>query len=154
MSNVSRPMYPSILQTAKLEIIPILDCFKIPRMAGTPLHTTNVCTGPLESNLDGIYIWLLIELFYCINYLLSLACSGDSGGPLVQLTGSEQYVLVGLVSWGYIPCGRGPSVFTRVSAHTSWIESHKQPMRIDSWNFLSKIIITYVNNFDSRCFVV
>lgn len=105
MSNKSQPAFPSLLQTAVLQIIPILDCFQIPRMMGTPLHTTNICTGPLDSNLD--------------------ACSGDSGGPLVQKTESGDYVLVGLVSWGYIPCGRGPSVFTRVSAHTGWIETHK-----------------------------
>lgn len=55
MSNMSRPTFPSILQTAKLEIIPIMDCFQIPRMVGTPLHTTNICTGPLDSNLDGIH---------------------------------------------------------------------------------------------------
>lgn len=103
VSNSSRPQLPTILQTKTLEIININRCFLLPNMIGTPLHSTNLCTGPLNSNTD--------------------ACSGDSGGPLVQRDQLNQWELVGIVSWGYIPCGRGPSVFTRASAHTIWLNS-------------------------------
>uniref|UniRef100_A0A2A4JRB9 Peptidase S1 domain-containing protein n=1 Tax=Heliothis virescens TaxID=7102 RepID=A0A2A4JRB9_HELVI len=46
-------------------------------------------------------------------------CSGDSGGPL--LYGN---VLVGITSWGY-SCAESlyPSVYTRVSHYTNWIEA-------------------------------
>ena len=50
-------------------------------------------------------------------------CSGDSGGPLVaQLDG--RFSLVGVTSFGYVPCGITgyPSVYSRVSTVLGWIE--------------------------------
>lgn len=51
------------------------------------------------------------------------ACDGDSGGPFVQYS-SEGVELVGIVSWGYTPCKSTtmPSIYTRVSAFTDWID--------------------------------
>ncbi|KAM0733523.1 Chymotrypsin-2 [Formica fusca] len=47
-------------------------------------------------------------------------CNGDSGGPLVA-----DDVLVGLVSFGVLPCGSGiPDVFTRVFYYRTWINFH------------------------------
>ncbi|KAH0950547.1 hypothetical protein HN011_002757 [Eciton burchellii] len=47
-------------------------------------------------------------------------CNGDSGGPLVA-----DNALVGLVSFGVVPCGSGsPDVYTRVFYYRSWIKSH------------------------------
>lgn len=47
------------------------------------------------------------------------ACIGDSGGPLVN----ERNELVGVISWGVTPCGRGkPDVFARVFAHLKFIK--------------------------------
>ncbi|XP_072743936.1 chymotrypsin-2-like [Anoplolepis gracilipes] len=47
-------------------------------------------------------------------------CNGDSGSPLVA-----DDVLVGLVSFGMLPCGSGfPDVFTRVFYYRTWITSH------------------------------
>ncbi|GAB1867483.1 Chymotrypsin-2 [Camponotus japonicus] len=49
-------------------------------------------------------------------------CKGDSGGPLVA-----DDVLVGLVSFGMLPCGSGfPDVFTRVFYYRDWIDNSIQ----------------------------
>lgn len=90
------PINPNILQSVTKPIIPINECDEV--LGESPLHETNVCTGPLEGGIS--------------------ACSGDSGGPLTQ-----DGELVGIVSWGFIPCGsaNAPSVYTRVSAFNGWI---------------------------------
>lgn len=90
------PINPNILQHVAKPIIPIDECDAV--LGSSPLHETNVCTGPLEGGIS--------------------ACSGDSGGPLTQ-----DGELVGIVSWGFIPCGsaNSPSVYTRVSAFIDWI---------------------------------
>lgn len=48
------------------------------------------------------------------------SCSGDSGGPLVARTPAGPR-LVGVVSAGPIPCGRGPSLYARVSGELGFI---------------------------------
>uniref|UniRef100_T1GA21 Peptidase S1 domain-containing protein n=1 Tax=Megaselia scalaris TaxID=36166 RepID=T1GA21_MEGSC len=52
------------------------------------------------------------------------ACNGDSGGPLVQ-KGLGGTVLIGLVSWGYIPCETTPypSVYTSTKQYRNWIDT-------------------------------
>nr|ACY24330.1 trypsin [Ctenocephalides felis] len=107
-STSSFPSYPNKLQTVDKPIVPYPECEKALGGAGsTPLHPTNLCTGPLTGGVS--------------------ACSGDSGGPLVQYNGSEA-TLLGVVSWGYIPCGGVgyPSVYTRVSAYVDWIKQNAQ----------------------------
>lgn len=49
------------------------------------------------------------------------ACRGDSGGPLVH-----NNRLVGVVSWGYTPCGNPnyPSVYVHVAAYLNWIRAN------------------------------
>jgi secreted trypsin-like serine protease len=47
-------------------------------------------------------------------------CFGDSGGPLVAPTPAGPR-LVGVVSVGGFPCGRGPSIYARVSAALPFI---------------------------------
>ena len=53
------------------------------------------------------------------------SCSGDSGGPFVVPDGNGGQILAGISSFGQ--CDEdvnGPfSVFTRISAHVSWVES-------------------------------
>lgn len=50
-------------------------------------------------------------------------CIGDSGGPLIN-AGSD--VVVGVVSWGLLGCGRdgAPTVFARVGSLRSFIDKH------------------------------
>lgn len=98
VSDTHFPITPDILQTVTKPIIPLDECERV--LGQSPLHPTNVCTGPLEGGIS--------------------ACSGDSGGPLTQ---NDE--LVGIVSWGFIPCGsvNAPSVYTRVSAFIGWIEN-------------------------------
>lgn len=98
------PSMPRFLQTLTKTIIPIQECLNIPRMVGTPLHAqANLCTGPIDSGVD--------------------ACGGDSGGPLVQ--GNNPATVWGLVSWGWFPCGRGPSVAVQVSNYLPWIAANR-----------------------------
>ena len=49
-------------------------------------------------------------------------CQGDSGGPIMMYTTSQQWVLVGVTSYG-IGCARADyaGVYTRVAAYQSWI---------------------------------
>ncbi|CAF0906363.1 unnamed protein product [Adineta ricciae] len=50
-------------------------------------------------------------------------CQGDSGGPLMMFTTSNQWVLVGLTSYGD-GCARANAmgVYTRVAAYQDWIQ--------------------------------
>lgn len=52
------------------------------------------------------------------------SCDGDSGGPFVQYN-DNGVELIGIVSWGYIPCKSTtrPSIYTRVSAFIDWIDN-------------------------------
>lgn len=97
-SNTWFPSMPNILQTVSKPILPFAQCQAV-QGASSPLHSTNVCTGPLTGGVS--------------------ACGGDSGGPLVQ--GNQ---LVGVVSWGTMPCGtvNRPSVYVRTSAFIDWIQ--------------------------------
>lgn len=70
-STTNVPSIPDILQTVTKDIIPLDICREIVNavMDHEPLHSSNVCTGPLNSIIT--------------------ACSGDSGGPIVQGSGSS-----------------------------------------------------------------
>ncbi|XP_046814479.1 transmembrane protease serine 9-like [Vespa crabro] len=111
ISKSSIAEMPDILQKANLPLINISTCHKALNdlIGPSPLDDTNVCTGPLTGGYS--------------------ACSGDSGGPLVKKSNGETK-LIGIVSWGIIPCGTtgAPSVYTRVSAFKDWIlENIKKP---------------------------
>ncbi|XP_012230032.1 trypsin [Linepithema humile] len=99
------PKMPNKLQYVNLEYVDLSVCSEaVSRLAGSsPVHETNVCTGPLTGGIS--------------------ACSGDSGGPLTSCVDGEDQ-LTGIVSWGIIPCGTvgAPSVYTKVSAFKSWID--------------------------------
>lgn len=96
------PIMPPILQTVTKPILPMVQCEAV-LGPGSPVHPTNVCTGPLTGGIS--------------------ACGGDSGGPLAQ-----NGLLVGIVSWGFVPCGsvNAPSVYVRTSAFNAWINSIMQ----------------------------
>lgn len=96
-SNTRDPIMPNILQQANKVILPFAQCAAI-FGPNSPLHNTNLCTGPINTGLS--------------------ACGGDSGGPLVQ-----NGQIIAVVSWGLFPCGglNAPSVFVRTTAFLDWI---------------------------------
>ncbi|XP_067626245.1 trypsin [Eurosta solidaginis] len=106
-STTSVSSYPTMLQVDKnLPIISESACSSALGTKGVDVHSTNICTGPLTGGL-GI-------------------CTSDSGGPLVQVQNGNT-VLIGIVSWGKIPCGQvnSPSVYVQVSDFIYWL-SKKQ----------------------------
>lgn len=53
------------------------------------------------------------------------ACQGDSGGPLVVPGLGDQWLLVGITSWGNGCAGEmRPGVYTRLSRYDGWITDH------------------------------
>jgi len=91
------PIFPNILQTANLVIVPVQACQNDWSFTGN-ITETHVCAGSTAAS----------------------ACMLDDGGALVQ-----NNVAIAFVSWGNIPCGLNdrPAVFTRVSAYISWINN-------------------------------
>jgi hypothetical protein len=63
-------------------------------------------------------------------------CQGDSGGPLMMFTTSNQWVLVGLTSYGY-GCARPEyaGVYTRVAYYQSWISATTSSAFISAGSF-------------------
>ncbi|EDW45896.1 GM26738 [Drosophila sechellia] len=103
-STTNTASYPSTLQVAtNVPIISLSSCESALGTKGSDVHSTNLCTGPLTG---GVSI-----------------CTSDSGGPLVQGN-----VLIGIVSWGKLPCGQAnsPSVYVQVSSFISWISANQQ----------------------------
>lgn len=102
-STSSTASYPSTLQVATVPIISLQTCENALGSKASDVHQTNLCTGPLTGGL-GI-------------------CTSDSGGPLVQ----QSNVLIGIVSWGKMPCGQSnsPSVFVQVSSFNAWIAKNQ-----------------------------
>uniref|UniRef100_A0A182N9U9 Peptidase S1 domain-containing protein n=1 Tax=Anopheles dirus TaxID=7168 RepID=A0A182N9U9_9DIPT len=85
--------------------VPILTNRECRRAGYWAFQITNkmICAGFLEGGKDS--------------------CQGDSGGPLQVLnTKSNQYELVGVVSWGRACAQKNfPGVYTRVSQYLHWI---------------------------------
>lgn len=100
ISNTSTAIFPSHLQKVDKDIMTFQQCNQF--FSSPPLHTSNICTGPVNSNIDG--------------------CNGDSGSPLVQIINNVVQV-IGVVSWGPSPCGPGPSVKVHTSAFIDWINA-------------------------------
>ncbi|XP_076763344.1 trypsin-like [Xylocopa sonorina] len=104
-SKTSTSIMPDKLQKAELPLVDLNTCREsIEKLTGpSPLHSTNICTGPLTGGYS--------------------ACSGDSGGPLILRNGGNAE-LIGIVSWGIVPCGTvgAPSVYTKVSMFNEWIQ--------------------------------
>lgn len=96
---------PQTLQKLDTRVIGYQDCKKeLPFMA--PIASVNICTHHKGHNkFEG-------------------ACNGDSGGPLVKYR-NHGVELIGIVSWGYVPCASStyPSVFTSTACYKDWIDN-------------------------------
>ncbi|XP_055855206.1 lectizyme [Episyrphus balteatus] len=106
ISTTAVPLFPSELQATDMPILDMELCEGVLGEVGMCLHETNLCTGPLDGG--------------------NSICTADSGGPLVQRSvyfGKSR--LVGIVSWGKMPCGQvnAPSVFVKVSSFIDWISN-------------------------------
>lgn len=105
-SMTAIPCFPSQLQATDMPILDMELCEGVLGEIGMCLHETNLCTGPLDGG--------------------NTICTADSGGPLVQRSiYFGKSTLVGIVSWGKMPCGQpnAPSVFVKVSSFVDWIRS-------------------------------
>uniref|UniRef100_A0A0A1XPP8 Lectizyme n=1 Tax=Zeugodacus cucurbitae TaxID=28588 RepID=A0A0A1XPP8_ZEUCU len=96
LTNPEATTYVQELQVARSEVLSKAQCSEqLP--ADAPLGANQICAK-------------------------TSACLGDGGSPLVHETkgGSE---LVGITSWGYLPCGVNdrPTVYTEVSRFIKWI---------------------------------
>ena len=69
-----------------------------------------------------IFSVFFVSYYFFSNYLDT--CQGDSGGPLMMFSSTNQWILVGLTSYGE-GCARpmSPGVYTRVAAYSDWINS-------------------------------
>lgn len=103
------PEFPDTLQLAQTIIVPYEQCEEVLGGEGaTPLLPSNLCTGHEEGGIS--------------------ACNGDSGGPLVKTDEEGVNTLVGIVSWGFYPCGgpRSPSIYANVASYMDWIERNME----------------------------
>ncbi|XP_039949096.1 lectizyme [Bactrocera tryoni] len=96
LTKATETTYVKELQVARSEVLPKEQCLEqLPEDA--PLGADQICAK-------------------------TLACLGDGGSPLVHETkgGSE---LVGITSWGYLPCAvnNRPTVYTEISQYIKWI---------------------------------
>ncbi|XP_055636268.1 chymotrypsin-C-like [Toxorhynchites rutilus septentrionalis] len=100
--GVILPRLPDILQTAEKPLLDFDTCERA-NGAGSPLGPTNICTGPLSGGVA--------------------ACSGDSGGPLYVVDNNGLQKQIGIVSWGWFPCGTvgRPSVYVGVPSYIEWV---------------------------------
>ncbi|XP_023697366.1 elastase 2 [Paramormyrops kingsleyae] len=93
-----------VLQQALLPVVDFATCSK-PDWWGTLVTQNMVCAGG-----NGV----------------ESSCNGDSGGPLNCQNSKGEWDVQGIVSFGSsLGCNypKKPSVFTRVSAYTSWINN-------------------------------
>uniref|UniRef100_A0A034WDQ0 Lectizyme n=1 Tax=Bactrocera dorsalis TaxID=27457 RepID=A0A034WDQ0_BACDO len=96
LTKPTETTYVKELQVARSEVLPKDQCLEqLPEDA--PLGVDQICAK-------------------------TSACLGDGGSPLVYETkgGSE---LVGITSWGYLPCAvnNRPTVYTEISQYIKWI---------------------------------
>ncbi|XP_055375774.1 lectizyme-like [Condylostylus longicornis] len=96
---------PNILQVVTTDLLTNEECLnELPDKDKKNLHNTMICTGSRNEHISS--------------------CNADSGGPLVQKNNDNKTILVGLVSWGVLPCGKAnkPSVYTHIGSHLDWIK--------------------------------
>lgn len=95
----SSPSYPEVLYEVDVPIMSDATCTSL--LGNEYFADSMLCAGEIGGGVDS--------------------CYGDSGGPLVVPNGND-YVVAGIVSWGYGCADPGnPGVYSRVAAFESWI---------------------------------
>ena len=83
------------------------------------------------------------------------SCIGDSGGPLTIESHTDSAVkLVGIVSWGAVPCGQAnmPGIYSRLSAFKLFLENHCKRTHHRPVNFTeNQFSIFNIEKFYSQC---
>uniref|UniRef100_A0A3B3ZGA3 Peptidase S1 domain-containing protein n=1 Tax=Periophthalmus magnuspinnatus TaxID=409849 RepID=A0A3B3ZGA3_9GOBI len=107
---LSGNLFPKVAEQLNQAALPIIDyptCSK-PAYWWDTLHPSMICAG-YESPDE-----------------LKSACQGDSGGPFTCESATSSWEVHGIVSFGPQGCikDKKPSVFTRVSAFSDWIEQN------------------------------
>ncbi|KAL2725896.1 transmembrane protease serine 9-like [Vespula maculifrons] len=84
ISTTSTTEMADNLQEVAATLLPFDQCANtLEKLIGSsPLHETNICIIPMNEAI----------------------CRGDSGGPLVLKKSSKVFEIVGIVSWGILPC--------------------------------------------------
>ncbi|XP_053120295.1 serine protease 27-like [Hemicordylus capensis] len=103
--------YPEPLQEV---LVPLVDSAMCEDLFSRMLNTTQQNTRIIQDDM------------MCAGYLEGMkdSCQGDSGGPLI-CPWDGAWLLAGVVSWGAgCAAPNSPGVYTRVSAHSSWILKH------------------------------
>ncbi|KAF4521140.1 hypothetical protein B566_EDAN012905 [Ephemera danica] len=96
-----KPEVSDVMYNIELNIVPLAECMKT--YGSDSVFNTNICSAS-----RGI----------------QATCQGDSGGPLVIRDSNNQWMQVGLVSYGAASgCEEGyPDVFTRLTPFLPWIK--------------------------------
>lgn len=97
LNDTASTLYVKDLQVAKSNVLSLDEC-KNNLPGDAPLNAKNICVKVT-------------------------ACYGDGGSPLVIERDAGVAELVGITSWGYLPCGYNnrPTVYTAVSEYVDWI---------------------------------
>ncbi|XP_055389281.1 trypsin-1-like [Condylostylus longicornis] len=97
------PEFPEKLQTATVPILPHNICADA--LTAVDYTEKHLCTGPLGGKIGH--------------------CGGDSGGPLVIKDNNGKFMVIGISSFSYTPCGTEniPPAFTRLSSFINWMDS-------------------------------
>lgn len=105
ISRGSTHVRPSIMQKLNVPMLTSEECdaLLVLYAGGKPHGEDNICAG---SDAHG-----------------HSTCGGDSGGPLIQRDETGQLVQIGVVSWGFAPCGAPfrPAVYAAVQYHLDFI---------------------------------
>ncbi|KAL7639946.1 UNVERIFIED_CONTAM: hypothetical protein RMT77_009359 [Armadillidium vulgare] len=89
------------------------------------LRKTNVTVLPNFQCYKKISKYFEEDFMICSDAFKERTCQGDSGGPLMIINGTDKYVQIGVVSFGFGCYAHFfPDVFTRVSHYLPWIKNH------------------------------
>jgi len=104
--------YPTILQTARVELHSRRDCVDLWDIEGSQVCA--IGRSPISGSVTNPG-----------SLRVSDSCNGDSGGGLTTQAANGRETLIGIVSFGEPECGRlggKPGVYTNVANHVDWIK--------------------------------